>query len=343
MKLGVLVGPSDHPAELTTRVRQLEDFGVDYLWVGEAYGVDAVSTMGFVAAATASAQIGSSILPIYSRTPSLLAMTAVGVDKLSGGRCILGLGTSGPQVIEGFHGLPYDAPLARTKETIEICRTVWRREHLVHNGKFYPIPLPETEGTGLGKALKLMGNPLRERIPIYLAALGPKNVEMAAELAEGWLPLYYWPERADQVWGSSLSAGKTRREAGLPSLEIVAGGSLAIGNGLEQLRERDRPTLALYFGGMGAKGKNYYNDLLKRYGYEKEAAEIQDLYLTGKRDQAAALVPDEMVAGLSLIGDAGYVRERLAVYRESGVTILNVAPVGPNGLRDVEAIARWLA
>ena len=343
MKLGAMVGMRDDPDAFAARAKRLEDVGVEYLWTGEAYSADAVSTMGFLAAVTKKAQIGSSILPLYTRTPTLLAMTAVGLDRLSQGRCILGLGASGPQVIEGFHGVPYDAPLARTREIIEICRSVWRRERLVHHGPNYDVPLGEGRGTGLGKALKIMDHPVRERIPLYVASLGPKNVEMTAQLAEGWLPLHYWPDRAHEVWGSSLEAGKATRAAGLPPLEIVAGGSLAIGDDVEALRDRDRPMLALYYGGMGARGTNFYNDVLKRYGYEKEAEEIQDAYLGGDRKRAAALVPAELVAGMSLVGDAGYVKDRIAAYRESGVTVLNVQPIGPNGLKDIETIAGWVA
>jgi F420-dependent oxidoreductase-like protein len=342
MKLGAMVGMRDDPDDFTARARRLEDAGIEYLWTGEAYSADAVSAMGFLAAVTRRAQIGSSILPLYSRTPTLLAMTAVGIDKLSGGRCILGLGVSGPQVIEGFHGVAYDAPLARTREIIEICRSVWRRDRLVHDGTNYQVPLADGSGTGLGKALKIMDHPVRERIPIYVASLGPKNVEMTAELAEGWLPLHYWPERAGELWRSSLDAGRAKRSPDLPPLEIVAGGSLAIGEGLEELRERDRPMLTLYYGGMGAKGKNFYNDVLKRYGYEKEAEQIQDRYLAGDRRAAAALVPDELIAGMSLVGDSGYVKDRIAAYRDSGVTVLNVQPIGPNGLQDIETVANWL-
>jgi F420-dependent oxidoreductase-like protein len=343
MKLGATVGVRDDPDAFAAHARRLEEAGVAYLWTGEAYTADAVSTMGFLAAVTRTAQIGSSILPLYSRTPTLLAMTAVGIDKLSKGRCILGLGASGPQVIEGFHGVPYDAPLARTREIIDICRSVWRRDRLVHEGANYQVPLPEGEGTGLGKPLKIMDHPVRERIPIYVASLGPKNVEMTAELAEGWLPLHYWPERAHELWGASLEAGAARRSADLPPLQIVAGGSLAIGSDVEHLRDRDRPMLALYYGGMGARGKNFYNDVLKRYGYEEEAEQIQEAYLGGDRKRAAALVPAELVAGMSLVGDAGYVRDRIEAYRDSGVTVLNVQPVGPNRMQDVETVAGWLA
>jgi F420-dependent oxidoreductase-like protein len=343
MKLGTTVGMRDDPDKFAAHAKRLEDVGVEYLWTGEAYMADAVSTMGFLAAVTRKAQIGSSILPLYSRTPTLMAMTAVGLDKLSRGRFVLGLGASGPQVIEGFHGVPYDSPLARTREIMEICRSVWRRDRLVHEGANYQVPLAKGQGTGLGKALKIMDHPVRERIPIFVASLGPKNVAMTAELAEGWLPLHYWPDRAHELWGSSLEEGKATRSPDLPPLEIVAGGSLAIGNDVDALRDRDRPMLALYYGGMGSKGKNFYNDVLRRYGYEKEAEQIQDLYLGGDRKAAAALIPDELVAGMSLIGDAGFVKDRIAAYRESGVTVLNVQPVGPNGLQDIETIANWVA
>jgi F420-dependent oxidoreductase-like protein len=343
MKLGAAVGMRDDPAAFTRYVKNLEDAGVDYFWAGEAYTADAVSTMGFLAAVTERAQIGSSILPIYTRTPTLIAMTAVGLDKLSGGRFNLGLGASGPQVIEGFHGVSYDHPLARTREIVEVCRSVWRRDRLVHEGTHYHVPMAEDTGTGLGKALKIVDQPVRERIPIYIASLGNKNVEMTAELAEGWLPLHYWPDRADAVWGSSLRAGRAKRDAGLPPLEIVAGGPLAIGDDVDVLRDKARPALALYFGGMGARGRNYYNDVLRRYGYEREADEIQDLYLGGDRKAAAATVPSELVDGMSLVGDEGFVKERIAAYREAGVTILNVQPIGPNGARDIEKIASWLA
>ena len=342
MKLGAVVGMRDDPDSFARHLRALEEAGVEYLWAGEAYTADAVSTMGFVAAVTTRAQIGSAILPLYTRTPSLLAMTAVGLDKLSGGRFILGIGASGPQVIEGFHGVPYDAPLARTAEIIDICRSIWRRERLVHDGARYQIPLPEGTGTGLGKPLKLIDHPVRERIPVYIASLGPKNVELTAAIADGWLPLHYWPERAADVWGAPLRAGLARRDSELGPLQVVAGGSLAIGDNLEHLREQARPGLALYFGGMGARGRNFYNDVLRRYGFEREAEQIQDAYLGGRKQDAAAMVPAGLVAGTSLIGSEGFVRDQVAAYRASGVTILNVQPVGPNGLRDIETVAGWL-
>ena len=343
MKLGMNVGMRGGPDEFTTYVNRLEEAGVDYLWAGEAYSADSVSTMGFLAAITRRAMIGSSILPLYTRTPTVLAMTAVGMDKVSDGRFILGLGASGPQVIEGFHGVPYDAPLARTREIVAICRSVWRRDRLNHQGDKYQIPLSAGQGTGLGKALRITDQPVREQIPIFLASLGPKNVEMTAEVANGWLPLHFWPDRAGEVWGPSLKSGTAKRPAELGTLDVVAGGPLAIGDDVAHLRDKSRPMLALYFGGMGARGQNYYNEVLQRYGFEKEAHEIQEAYLGGDRKAAASLVPQEIVDGMSLIGDRGFVRDRIAAYREAGTTILNVQPVGPDKLRDIESIVSWLA
>jgi F420-dependent oxidoreductase-like protein len=340
-KIGSTIGAPDSPNALAQQAKRLEEVGVDSIWVGEAYGADSVSTLGFLAAVTTRATLGSSILPIYSRTPAILAMTAVGLDRLSDGRFILGLGSSGPQVIEGFHGVPYDHPLARTREVIEICRSVWRRDRLVHDG-LYQVPLAEGMGLGLGKALKISTPPLRDRIPIYVASLGPKNVELTAELAEGWLPLHFWPDRADLVWGSALRAGLARRPAELPPLEIVAGGPLAIGTDVEHLRDQARSMLAFYFGGMGARGKNFYNDVLRRYGFEKEADEIQDAFLGGDRVAAESMVPGALVEGISLVGDSGFVKDRIAAYEAAGVTMLDVQPIGPNGLHDVETIAGWL-
>ena len=306
-----------------------EKAGLDMIWVAEAYGYDGVSLMGYLSAITETVTIASGILPIYTRTPTLTAMTAAGLDTLTDGRFVLGLGASGPQVIEGFHGVPYDAPLGRTREIVEICRKVWAREApLEHDGKYYTMPLPEGKGTGLGKALKIINHPRRADIPVYIASLGPKNVALTAEIAHGWLPLFYLPERAHEVWGDDLAAGQAKRSPDLPPLDVVAGGLLAIGDGMEAIRDFARPTAALYVGGMGAKGRNFYNALVSRYGFEKEAAEIQDLYLAGHKKEAAAKVPDELLEATSLCGPEGYVKERLAAYREAGVTNLMVTPIG---------------
>jgi F420-dependent oxidoreductase-like protein len=324
------------------QVVDLEKAGLDMVWVAEAYSFDAPSSMGYLAAKTERVKLAAGILPIYSRTPTLIAMTAAGIDALSEGRCVLGLGASGPQVIEGFHGVPYDKPLGRTREIIDICRQVWRREKVEHQGASYTIPLPEGQGTGLGKPLKLINHPVRSEIPIYVASLGPKNVEMTAEKADGWLPLFYLPEKATDVWGADLAAGAAKRSTDLAPLEIVAGGMLAVGDGAEAVRDFARPMVALYVGGMGAKGKNFYNDLVRRYGFEAEAEQIQDLYLDGKKDEAAKIVPDELLEAMSLCGSEGYVRERLAAYKEAGVTVLNITPVGPDPVKLVEQVKGWI-
>jgi F420-dependent oxidoreductase-like protein len=321
----------------------LEKAGLDTIWVAEAYGFDGVSLMGYLAAVTETVEIGAAILPIYTRTPSLLGMTAAGIDALSDGRCILGLGASGPQVIEGFHGVPYTQPLTRTREIIEICRQVWARERVTYDGKAYTLPLPPDQGTGLGKPLKLITRPVRDRIPVYVAALGPKNVRMTAEIADGWLPLFYLPEKVDDVWGDDLRAGAAARDADLGPLEIVAGGLLAVGDDAAQMRDLARPMIALYVGGMGARGRNFYNDLACRYGFEAEAKEIQDLYLDGKKDEAAAAVPDGLLEAATICGPEGYVRDRIAAYKESGVTSLNVTPIAPDAPALVTQLKEWAA
>jgi F420-dependent oxidoreductase-like protein len=337
MRLGASIGRAD-PVTLKERASDYESAGAEVLWVAELYGFDGPSLMGFLAAATERAQIGSAILPFYSRSPALLAMTAAGVDALSDGRCILGIGASGPQVIEGFHGIPFDSPVGRAEEIIEICRTIWRREPLTHTGRHYQIPLPEGRGLGLGKPLKLIDHPVRRAIPIFVAASGPNNVEHAARIADGWIPIFYWPERAGQVWAQPLAAGLAGRDPSLSPLEVAASTTVAIGENLEHLRDLVRPQLALYIGGMGARRMNFYNDLACRYGLEGPARQIQDLYLSGEKDQAARAVPAALVEGTTMIGPLGLIRDRLAAYREAGVTILNVRPVGPDPLRTLAQV-----
>lgn len=327
--------------EAAQRVAEMEKAGLDLVWVAEAYGFDGVSFMGYLAALTETVQIASGILPIYSRTPTLTAMTAAGLDALSGGRFQLGLGSSGPQVIEGWHGVAYDAPLGRTREIIEICRKVWAREApVVHDGRHYQLPLPAGKGTGLGKPLKIIAHPVRPTIPVWIAAIGERNVKLTAEVAEGWLPIFYLPDRARDVWGDAVAAGAAKRDPARGPLQVAAGGMLAIGEGDEVtgLRELARPQLALYIGGMGAKGRNFYNSLAQRYGFEKEAAEIQDLYLAGHRDEAAAKVPDELLASVSLVGPRSFVAERIAALAESGVTQLMVNPVPLGGQTPAQLI-----
>jgi len=345
MKLSMQLAYSGGFEESARQVVDLESAGLDIAWVAEAYGFDGVSLMGYLAAITDRVQIGAGILPLYTRTPTLLAMTAAGVDALSRGRCVLGLGASGPQVIEGWHGVPYDKPLARTREIVEICRKVWaREERLTHDGPLYPLPLPAEKGTGLGKPLKIISHPVRSQIPIYVAALGEKNVALTAEIADGWLPLFYMPERAREVFGASLDAGAAQRSPDLGPLDICAGGLACIGSPEETKAALDmfaRPLAALYIGGMGSKGQNFYNALVSRYGYEAEAAEIQDLYLAGRKDEAAAKVPDEFLELSNLCGSEGFVKDRIAAFQESGVTVLNVTPFGGDPVSIVERLKSW--
>ena len=340
MRLSTMLDYSGGIKRSADRVADLERAGLDIVWVAEAYGLDAPSQLGYLAARTERIEIGSAILPIYSRTPALLAQTAAGIDALSEGRFILGLGASGPQVIEGWHGVPYTQPITRTREIIDICRKVWRREVVTNEG-LYPIPLPPGQGTGLGKPLKLINHPVRDRIPIWVASMGPKNVEMTAEIADGWFPFLFIPERAKQVFGDALAAGAAKRAPELGQLDIAGGGLAAVGEGLEPMRDLARGMTALYVGGMGAPGRNFYYDLAVRYGFEAEARRIQELYLSGKKDEAAAAVPAELLELTSLIGPPGYVRERVAAYRDAGVTVLNVTPVGPDPLGTLERLKEW--
>ncbi|GHG26035.1 MULTISPECIES: LLM class F420-dependent oxidoreductase [Amycolatopsis] len=340
MKIGTGISYSGGFAESVADVVELEKAGLDVVFVPEAYSFDAVSQLGYLAAKTERVQLASGIFQIYTRTPTLTAMTAAGLDFVSDGRFILGLGASGPQVIEGFHGVKYDAPLGRTREIVEVCRQVWRRERVVHEGKHYTIPLPPEQGTGLGKPLKLINHPVRERIPVLLASIGPKNVALTAEIAEGWQPIFFHPEKAADVWGASLAEGKAKRDPALGELDTYVTVALAIGDDVEPLLDWVRPMLALYIGGMGARGKNFYNDLACRYGYEAEAKLIQDLYLDGKKEEAAAAVPLELLRAISLVGPAGYVKERVAAFAEAGVTTLVVNPLQPGREGRVAAVSQ---
>jgi F420-dependent oxidoreductase-like protein len=346
MKLSTMLMYDGNPRSAADQVAGLEKAGLDTVWVAEAYGFDSPTLMGYLAAKTETVEIGSAILNIYSRTPGALLQTAAGLDNVSGGRALLGLGASGPQVIEGFHGLPYSKPLARTKEVIDLVRRGLKREPLTSDG-LIPLPLDKEHGavTGLGKPLKLLTKPERDTIPIYVAALGPKNVEQAAELADGWLPHLFWPERFSEVWGDAIKAGSAKRDPSLGDMQIVAGGMVAIGEGPETKALLDfvRPLFALYVGGMGAKGKNFYNDVAKAYGYEQEAEEIQDLYLAGKKKEAEALVPQEWLEAANLVGPESYVKERIAAFKEAGVTSLNVHPATEDPAATVAQLKEWVA
>jgi len=329
VKLGVTLGyapPGTNPAELVPLVQEAERLGYDSAWAAEAWGTDAVSVLAWIAASTSRIKVGSAIMQIPGRTPANAAMTAATLDLLSGGRFVLGLGTSGPQVVEGWHGEPWGKPLVKTREYVEIVRATLRREVVEHHGEHYRIPYDGPGATGLGKPLKLMLRPLRADIPIFLAAIGPRNVALAAEIADGWLPVFLAPERFDAAFGPSLAGARD-------GFEIAATVSVLVGDDVDALRDALKPHLALYVGGMGAKGKNFYNALVRRYGWEAEAERIQELYLDGKRREAAAAVPDELVDAVSLVGPKERIRDRLEAWRETPVTTLIVGSPQPEALR----------
>jgi F420-dependent oxidoreductase-like protein len=328
MRLSLLIEYSGDPQRWLRIVPDLEHAGLDGVWIPEAYSFDAISLAGAMAYATTSVTIGTGIVNVYSRTPALLAMTAASLDQLSGGRFVLGLGASGPQVIEGFHGVPYTQPVERIRDTIEICRRVWAREApLEYRGKALTVPLPPDRGTGQGKPLKLVNHPLRPRIPILWASMGPRAVALTAELADSWMPMFYWPEHAAETFGSFLADGAARRSPDLAPLDVVAGGIVAIDDpaAIAQAEAVARGMLALYVGGMGSRSTNFYHELLTRYGYGGEADRIQELYLSGAKAEATALVPADVVHGINLIGSREHVRERIAAYRAAGVTTLMAA------------------
>ncbi len=344
MKLSMSINYSGGFKEAAQRVVELEKAGLDVVWIAEAYSFDAISQVGYLAAITERVEIATGILNVYSRTAALMAMTAAGCDYVSDGRFILGLGASGPQVIEGFHGVPYEKPMVRIKEYIESCRMIWAREQKFEfHGQTVDVPLPEGQGTGLGKPLKIINHPLRKDIPIWWASLMGLSVTATAQHANGWLPIFFDPEKFHDVWGDELKAGLAKRDPSLGQLEISAGGMLAIDDNIDEAARNKildfaRPQSALYIGGMGARDKNFYNTICQKYGYVKEAIEIQDLYLDGKKDEAAAAVPTQMLENTNLIGPKSYIKERLAAYKEAGVTILSVNPVGGDPVKQIETL-----
>jgi F420-dependent oxidoreductase-like protein len=343
MRTGIFLNYAGDFREAADQVVEFEKIGVDIALVAEAYSFDAISQLGYLAAKTSTIELGSGVVPIYVRTPTLLAMTAAGLDYVSDGRFRLGIGTSGPQVMEGFHGVPFDAPMGRTREVVDICRQVWRRENVAYDGKHYQIPLPADRGTGLGKPLHLINHPVRERIPITIAALGPKNVELTAEIAEGWQPVFFYPEKADSVWGDALRSGFAKRAPELGPLDVMVSASLAIGDDVEDRLAWAKPQLALYIGGMGARGKNFYHNLATSYGFGEVANQIQDLYLAGKKAEAIAAVPDELVRYTNLVGPRSFVKERLAAYAEAGATTLLVHPMAGEVAEQVRYVEELVA
>ena len=341
MRIGMIMDYAGGFGQTVDLLQDYERAGLELVGVPEAYSFDAVSQLGFIAARTERLQIMSTIFQIYTRTPSLTAMTAAGLDHVSGGRFVMGLGASGPQVIEGFHGLKYDAPLGRTREVVDICRQVWRRERVQHEGRHYTVPLTkEHGGSGLGKPLKLINHPVRARIPISIAALGPKNIAMTAEIAEGWQPLFFHPGKRDLAFGEALEEGLARRDPDLGPLETQLQIGFAIGEPSPEALQRLRDQLALYIGGMGSRDKNFYNQLARRYGYEAEAEEIQNLYLDGRKEDAARAVPEELLRAVSLLGEEDEIARQVGELRAAGVTTLLLNPLAETPEQRVADVGR---
>ena len=322
MRLGLNLGYwGSKPAQLVEFATEAERLGYDSVWTAEAYGSDAVTPLTWIAAKTEKIAVGSAIMQMTARAPAVTAMTAATLDWLSGGRMRLGIGASGPQVVEGWHGVPYGRPLTRAREYVKIVRTVLAREApLEHHGRHYDIPT--SEGSGLGKPLKLILHPLRNRIPIYIAAQGPKNVALAAEIADGWLVVFFSPAHQEMYRefldeGFALAPEKDRSQ-----FDIAPTVTIALGDDAQTCRDSVKPNLALYIGGMGARSKNFYYNIACRYGFEEAAGKIQDLFLARKREEAAAAVPDELVDQVALCGPKERIAERLEAWKESDVTTL---------------------
>jgi F420-dependent oxidoreductase-like protein len=331
MRLGFYMGyaqPGTNPLELLELAREAEALGYDSAWAAEAWGVDAITPLAWLGAQTTTLKLGTAIMQLPGRSPANAAMTAVTLDLLSGGRFLMGLGTSGPQVVEGWHGEEWGKPLVKTREYVEIVRAIVRRERLEHHGEHYDIPL--RGGTGLGKPLRLMARPLRGDIPIYIAAVGPKAVAQALEIADGWLPIFWSPEQARSVFPL---------EGVRDGFDIAPAVPAVVTDDVESGRNALKEYYSFYIGGMGARGKNFYNDLFVRYGYEAEAREIQDLFLGGNQREAVAKVPDEFVDEVALVGPVERIRDRLAAWRESGVTTLLVSTRDASTLRGVAEAA----
>ena len=334
MKLGLTWGywGALPPGNLVELTQEAERLGFDSVWSAEAWGSDAFSPLAYLAAHTSTIKLGTGVVQLSGRTPTAAAMHAITVDHLSQGRLILGLGVSGPQVVEGWYGQPYRKPLARTREYVEIIRKVLAREEpLEFQGEFHQHPYRGEGSTGFGKPLKVITHPFRREIPIFLGAEGPKNVTMTAEIADGWLPLYYSPYHQD-VYAESLAPAKD-------GFDIVAGVQLNVTDSVEEGLASVKMMLGFYIGGMGAKGQNYHTKLMARFGYEAEALAIQEAFFEGRRDEAIALVPDEFADAISLVGPPERIRDRLAAWDESPVsTLLVYSPGSTQALQQITDI-----
>jgi F420-dependent oxidoreductase-like protein len=329
MRLGLNLGylGSADPSVTVPLAQHAESLGYHSVWTAEAYGADAVVPLTWMAAHTSRINVGTAIMQMPARTPANTAMTAATLDSLSGGRFLLGLGLSGPQVVEGWHGEAYGKPLGKTREYVSIVREILRREKpLEHHGRHYDIPYTGPDATGLGKPLKLIIHPRRADLPIYLAAIGPKNVALTAEIADGWLPIFFAPTRFGETYGEHFA------DTDLDAFDIAPTVSVVVGDDVAACRDKVKPGLALYIGGMGARGRNFYNDLACRYGYEAAAKEIQDLYLDGKKAEAMAAVPDELVDEVALCGPKERIDELLDQWRGSPVTTMIVGASQPEAL-----------
>ncbi len=335
MRLGIMAGYSGAKIELPMElIREADKLGVYAVWTAEAYGSDAVTPLAWMGALTEHIHLGTAIMQMPARTPANTAMTAMTLDQLSGGRFLLGLGLSGPQVVEGWHGVAYGKPLAKSREYVQIVRDILKREKpLVHDGEYYQIPYQGTDATGLGKPLKSILHG-RADMPIYLAAIGPKNVQLCAEIADGWLPIFFSPEHYDSVYKAQIDAGFAAAGNGksLANFDIAPTVQVMMDDNLEVCWNALKPGLALYIGGMGAKGRNFYNDLAVRYGFEEAAVKIQELYLAGDKAGAVSAIPNELIDAVALCGSKARIKDRLALWRNSPVTTLNL------GLYDVDTL-----
>jgi F420-dependent oxidoreductase-like protein len=330
-------------AQQLALVQEAERLGYDSVWTAEAYGSDAATILAWLAQATSKIKLGSAIFQMPGRSAAMTAMTAATIDQLSGGRMLLGLGTSGPQVAEGWHGQRFARQLQRTREYVEVVRMALRRERVEFHGETLELPLPD----GPGKALRLTIAPVQERIPIYIAAIGPRNTELTAEIADGWIPTLFSPEHVSE-FRPLLEAGFARAGGGksFDDFEIVPTVNAMVSDDLESARDAMRAYVALYVGGMGSRKKNFYNALVRRYGFEQAAGTIQDLYLEGRKEEAAAALPGELIDTVTLVGPADRVRERLAVYRDAGVGTLMIAPMAwtfGDRLRQLRLVAELAA
>lgn len=336
MRLGIMVGYSGATINLPMEmIKEADQLGFYAVWTAEAYGSDCVTPLAWIGAQTKKIHLGTAVMQMPARTPANTAMTAMTLDQLSGGRLLLGLGLSGPQVVEGWHGQPYGKPLSKTREYVSIVRSIFKREKpLVHEGKHYQIPYRGADATMMGKPLKSILHS-RADIPIYLAAIGPKNVQLAAEIADGWLPIFFSPRHYDEVYKERIEAGFAKAGNGksLDNFDIAPLVGVVIGSDVDACRNMLKPMLSLYIGGMGARGKNFYHGLACRYGYEKAANKIQDLYLDGKKREATTVVPDELVDDVALCGPKERIKERLNLWKNSPITTLNMITFNIQALR----------